>query len=581
MSEVATGGEDTASHHAPATARQRAWRRVPRLVWAITALHISLMAMASVIYPTFMGYDEAWHVDMVWSYYHGDGLYGPGERHMDRGVAIANSKVPFPTRTAGYAQVPIDPRGDRPSLDALDDGDRTPSPRPNQMVQHPPLYYLTEAVLLRAVPWSGSLGYDQQVWLMRLFSILMVAPVPLLAWATARRLVGDGSVALTASALTVTLPGLSRVGGSVNNDNLLILLVAGLMLMLARVTTGDLSRRTGLVVGTLTALALLTKGLALALPVPVALAYGVAWLRHGRRAAAPLVLAALVAAGGAWWWVRNLVLYGAVQPAGVGPDFFAQELGQPNPGGTITAFTTGFFHRLSARFWGGFGIFDYPNLPHWVGYAWLVTVALAMAGGVCFGIGASWGRLAAAVFALPAVAFLGIIFYGSYDNYRFNMRIWAGIQGRYLYPTLTGIAVLAALCAARLARRHARLLPLAVLAAGLLTQAWAFRLLLDNWWAPTRSGDSPVAQLREALGGVLRWSPWPRPVTMLPFALVAVCAVAVLALAAWQVRSPAGTLATVSAVGAGDAAGPTTAEPAAEPPLPEPSPGPESADQRR
>ena len=511
----------------------RRWRRVPTVVWAITGLHVTLMLLCSVLYPPFTGYDETWHVDMAWSYYQGNGIYGPGERSIDRGVEIAVDSVQVPPPKVPYAEAPITPRGQRLSFGDMSDGQPIAYPVPNQMVQHPPLYYVIEAGLLHAVPGGGNLPYDQQVWLLRLFSMLMMAPVPLLFWATTRRLVGDGPAPVLAALVPVTIPGLSRLGGSVNNDNLLILLFTALLYVLVRVVTGDLRKRTGLLVGVLGTLALLTKGFALVLPMVIVAAYGAAWLRHGRRPLAPAGIAALVTGilGGAWW-VRNLVLYGAVQPSGLGPHWSAQVAGAPRPGGTVAAFVPGFFRRLVARMWGAFGLPDEPHLHEWVVDGWFSLVVIGALVGVGYGISRDdrRGRLAAAVFLLPAVGILGIVFAGSLSAFLFNQR-YAGVQGRYLYPSLVGLAALAAWGWCRLAGRGARFLPLVVTLAGLATQAWAWSLLLIAWWAPRTGGDD-LARLRQALGGVLRWSPWPQSLTLVPFVLVVLLSLAVLGLVA-------------------------------------------------
>lgn len=512
---------------------QRSGRRprVPRFVLAVTALHIALMAMVSFLYPPFTGYDETWHVDMVVSYYNGNGVYGPGERLLDRGVEVAADGVQVPPPATAYSQAPTDARGDRGSFRDVNDGEATEFRQPNQMVQHPPLYYLTEAALLRLVPGSGNMPYDQQVWLLRLFSILMVAPLPVLCWATARRLVGDGAVALTAAAVPVTIPGLSRIGASVNNDNLLILLVGLLTVCLAQVVTGDLRRRVGLAVGVLATLALLTKGFALVLPVVVAAAYAVAWFRYRRNPLVPAGIAAGVMAVGAAWWVRNLVVHGAVQPDGVGDVWIKIIEGPERPGATVTDFVPKFFPLFTDRFWGGFGLIDDPKLAQWITTGWMLLLVAGLVAGVAYGIGGRWGRAAAAFFVLPALLVLAVILYGALSAYLYNFRL-PGVQGRYLYPMLPGVVAVAALGWCRLARRWQAALPLAVLTAGLLTQAGAWKLLLDRWWAPRPSLGSEKSQLREALGGVSRWSPWPSVVTFTPFVLVVALSLLVLTLAA-------------------------------------------------
>jgi 4-amino-4-deoxy-L-arabinose transferase-like glycosyltransferase len=499
----------------------RAARRVPGVVWALTGLQVALGLMCTVLYPPFTGYDESWHTDMVWAFYHADGLYGPGERIRDRGVEAATELVPIPVPRVPYAQAPVPDRGARKSIDAMDDGNPVDYPQPNQMTQHPPLYYAVEAGLLHLVPGSGSLPYDRQVWLLRLFSLLLVVPLPLLCWAAANRLTGQPRVGVIAAAVPVAIPGLARLAGSVNNDNLLTLLSAVLLYLLVRVVTGDLSVRTGGLVGAVTALALLAKGFALVLPLVVGVAYVVAWLRERRVVWRPLLAAVLLTALGAWWWVRNEVLYGTVQPSGVGPVWSKIIAGPARPGGRPEAFVHGFFHGFLLRLWSEIGLPDRPNLPPWMNYGWLVLVLVGAVAAVLFGLrGERWSRAAGLMLAMPLVLTTGVVFAGALGAYLYNQR-YAGIQGRYVYGAILGMATLAAWGWTRLAGRASRYLPPVLVAAGLGTQAYAWVLLLDAWWAP-RSGGSRLGRLHVALGGVVRWSPWPKPVTELLLGLAVV-----------------------------------------------------------
>jgi small subunit ribosomal protein S36 len=380
-------------------------------------------------------------------------------------------------------------------------------------------------------------------------SVLMLAPLPVLAWATARRLGGTGPVALIAAVLPVTLPGLSHIGGLVNNDNLLILLVSLLTLVLARVLgpalsgglSGDLRARTGALVGLLAGLAMLTKGFALVLPVPIAAVYLVAGVRHRRTPLPGLAAAAvLTAAVGGWWWVRNIVLFHAVQPDGLGPAWGKLYYGQPapSPDRTWITFTPAFVRRLSTRFWGGLGYPDAPQLPEWVTAAWLGVFVAGALIGIAVGIGGRWGRAAAGTLALPIVAFTGLIFYGAGTAYVFNGRL-PGIHGRYVYAGLTAMAVLFAIGAVRLGGRLGRAVPLLLLAAGLLTHLWAWRLLVSQWWVPRHTVGDHGAMLRGAIDAILRWSPWPTVPTAAPFVAVVLLSLAALVAAARTIRRPA------------------------------------------
>jgi 4-amino-4-deoxy-L-arabinose transferase-like glycosyltransferase len=515
--------------------RGRWYYRVPGLVWAITGLHVALMALTSILYPPFSGYDEPQHIDMVWSYYNGDGIYGPGERILDRGIEVAVTGLPSPANPtrSRYGLAAIPPRGERRSFDSLNDGEPTGFRVPNQMVQHPPLYYAGEAALLHLMPGYRNLPFDQQVWLMRLLSILLVAPMPVLAWATARTLTGGGPVPLVAASLPVTVPGLSRVGGSVQNDNLMIVLVGLLTLVMAKVLAGDLRKRTGLAAGVLTGLACLTKGFALVLPVFVTAAYAVAWLRHRRRPVAPWALATVsCAAISAWWWVRNLALYGAVQPSGLGTYWTAQIESQGSrTGGTTGEYIGKFVVRFSYRMWGGIGYPENPKLAVWLTWAWLVLLLAGAALGVAYGLRGRWGHAAAFTFAMPWLMIVGMLFVSAHGSFLENRRL-PGIQGRYTYPALVGMAALFAIGVCWVARRHARWLPLGVLAAGLLTQAYAWLLLVTTWWLIPPGTPYRITAWRETGVRILYAAPWPKAVSALPFLVVPVLSVLVLVLAA-------------------------------------------------
>ena len=514
----------------PATVPARPRQRAPMLLWVITALQIALMTMCTFLYPAFAGPNEARHVDLVYSFANGNTFYAPGTRLVSAGVAGAAAAHQFPPATPLSGQS-VPPRDQRRSLDALGGDQAGRLRQDNPLVAHPPLYYLAAAGVLKAFPHSSQWPYDRTVAILRYLSILLLAPLPFLLWAATRTLSDNGPAALIAATLPITVPGLSRLGGSVGNLPLLILLTAGVAFLTAKVIAGDLRVRTGVITGVVTGLACLTQGLALVLPIVVIAAYGVAWLRHRRPFWVPLTWAILLSlAVGGWWWVRSLVLYGTLQPEGLGSDGVASTAGAAphHAWGDL-------FRSLAVSTWGGIGLPDTPRFSEPFSWAWITVLLAGVVVALIVGVDRGWGRAAALVFALPAVLTLGLVILDARTAFLATGDV-SGLQGRYLYAAMAGLFVLCGIGVARLlGRTAARWMPLVAVTAGLVTQAWAWRQLIHTWWAPATS--SAATEIGDAFRAMLRWSPWSHPVTTAPYIAVAVLGVLAVVMAfsyAWR-----------------------------------------------
>lgn len=525
--------------------------QVPALVWVVTGLHTALLLVYAVLYPAHLGYDEPQHVDLVVALLAGDGWPGPGERILSEGVYRSSDALydnggvegsPFssgdlPALAQPYQVGDFGTRGDRPSLEEL--GGNAPSPYypPNQIVQHPPLWHATGALVLAVLPGSERWPYDVTVGVLRLVSVLMVAPLPVLTWALARRLVAEPSVANAAAVLPLAVPGLTRVGASAGNDALVVLTFAAVLVALARVLTGDLTRRTAVATGVLVTLALLTKGFALILPVVVVAAYALAWLRQ--RSSAVLVPAALtlaVSGVGLLWWVRNLVVYGAVQPRGYGEEATDLLRGTPRPPGTEVAlapFFRQFYETTSSRFWAGLGVPEPPTFSVPVSTALTLLTVLGVLAALVAG-GRTTRREpdrrgALLVLLLPVALLLAPLLWADLQSYRtYESRVdEVGVQGRYLYGAVAGVAVAVAVGYRRLLPSGRSLVLLAVVAA-LVVQLHALQLVFGQLWLPQGAG---LGGLPEGFGVLLAASPWPPLVTTLPFVAAGVLALTSVTLA--------------------------------------------------
>ena len=533
MRLLARGGPaNPADPAAPATSRRQ--RRIPLVVWAVTAVHVGLLLTCSLLYPPFTGFDETQHVDAVLSIRYGDGWPAPQERELSVGVVRAATPNSQAAVRLPFSDDPVPPRDERPSLVSLGvEQPSTDQPLPNQITQHPPLYYATAAAVLAAVPGDEGMSYDRVVAVLRLVSVLLMAPLPVLAFATARVLRAGSLTASTAALLTLAVPQLQRVGSSVNNDAAYTLAFSCTVVLLARVATGDLRRRTVLLTGVTVGLALLTKGFALALPLALGVAFLVGGVRHGRSRwwLQALLCETVAFVVGGWWWLRNLVVYGTLQPSGWPPEYrqllgFRPRLpGQPAP---LGHFVDGSYELLSTRFFGGLGI-NYvgpATFPTWAVNTLVVVSLLAVVAAVVGARGSRAALLSAVV--LPFLLTTAIVVYGIWTGYSYSLN-FPGAQGRYLFGPLSAMAAAVALGLAVVARRGRRLLPGAAALLAVVLQTVGLRYVLRRSWWPLDDTPRPQAA-REVLGAVVNWSPWPTAVTLAVLVGTVLAAVLVLVL---------------------------------------------------
>ncbi|MBC8252714.1 MAG: glycosyltransferase family 39 protein, partial [Ardenticatenia bacterium] len=161
-------------------------------------------------------------------------------------------------------------------------------------------------------PWHGSV---LAVYLIRFLSVLLGASTVFLTWRLGHEL-GPGcpEVALAAAALVAFNPMFLFVTGSVNNDNLAVLLGTLTVWLLATVLRHGVTGQRLVILGLLLGLGAITKlSLLGLLPLAaVTLAY-VAWQQ--RALLSPLIrwwltLLGMVLVIAGWWYVRNWQLYG-------------------------------------------------------------------------------------------------------------------------------------------------------------------------------------------------------------------------------------------------------------------------------
>lgn len=465
---------------------------------AVTVLHLLLLLCYSVLVPTFRAHDEYVHVDLA--RHVARALAYPDYDELTVSESIFAARDTSPAYDAGGRPVGVAdavPAEDRPTF--AEAGPAVLTDVPNQMPEHPPLYYGLSAAVLSAAdavipggPWS----FDRTVALLRVLDVLLVAALPVLVWATARRLGCPPRTSLTAAVLVLAVPQLTHIGSVVTNDALLVVLSAGLFLLAARVVNGDLSRRTAILAGVVVGLALLTKAFALVLAPWILAAYLlVPAARADRRLLADRLgwIAGLGTVIGGWWWVRNVIVHGSLQPR-VRLREAAVEPVIPDAGFSLTNFA----ERLFASFWGNFGWLEVA-LP---GVAVIVaTVAITTAVAVAF----LRGRVAAvrarlAYFMFPATALLLVVAVNSFRAYLKTGTPFVS-QGRYLFPALVGLLIVAAVGFDQLTSKRTAALPLVAFAGAMVMQVMAVGAIMGRFWVGGAS--------LEGVRSMLAFSPWP------------------------------------------------------------------------
>ena len=479
---------------------------VPRTVWAITALWVLLMVSYSLLFPSFRAPDEPEHFDLVLAMSNRTSYPAYDELMMSEQTTASQVAVLMGRRNLEAAEAT--PRGQRATRSEF--GPDIAGTRVNRMPQHPPLYYAVLGTVMRIAAPLGAdaLAHDQVLWLVRLLNVILMAPLPLLAFRAGSLITGSVAAGSAAALVPLAIPQLVHVGSSVNNDNLQTLLAGVLTVLLIRVIKGDNTLRLALVVGLVTGLALLTKGFALVLPLWVVVAYVMAWRRGVRFAIAAqrvLVIAGVSFVAGGWWWFRNLVVHGSLHRA---VPLYENVSGlDVDPAWWTRRYLT----WLAESFWGWMGWFE-AKLPEVViGIATIVVLTTLV---VTFVLPASKRLLArsdAVFLLLPAVLMAPIAVNAAWSVYA-NTGLTAGIQGRYLFLAIVGIAAVLGGTWAALRDTAARW----VLAAAAVMQVAALLTVLSTYYGAEDAGSAG------RVGAWLAWAPLPAAIEIIAIGAVVV-----------------------------------------------------------
>lgn len=516
-----------------ASLRRRA-QSVPLIVWAATAVFTALLGAWSVLVPLYEGPDEPNHLDLVMLLADGGDYPDYNTRQASVAImrdchdfAVTQRWCPVPDREAPTS------RARRDGPDAPDKGTGAtyrdlggdqPSARPNQLAQHPPLYYRAMAVVVKAqrAVLPGDSPLARELALLRLVNVALMVPVPWLTWTAARRLGLGRRPAELAALLPLAIPQFTHIGSTVSNDNLLVLLAAVATALSAGVIRGDRSWPTAAALAVTGSAAMLTKASGVAVLVMIGVSYAVGWwdLAPTQRRAelrcrvlrlGAVALAVLVLAG--WWYIRNRLRHGTFTPS-IDTESIDERL-QP-PGFTPSArdWSERFLEWMPSRFFGWFGWFSARATYRLLVFASLFSgllVALGLTaprtddGGDRAGSGDTDDGTSPArrihllaLFAIGPVLLVTVVVraWGLYER----SGQFPFLQGRYLFPAVMAGAVVAAAGAHRLFGRWAA--PVLV-AWALVMQVDGIRTALRTYWGPVDGS------LADQLSSAVAWSRWP------------------------------------------------------------------------
>ena len=325
----------------------------------------------------------------------------------------------------------------------------------------PPLFYLAGAVI--DAPLVGD-SLFRQVVALRLLSLLLGAPVVVLAWLAARSLFpADRWFAVAVAALPALLPQHVALAAAVNNDALSWTLAALVLLLSLRLTAEPArwaDRRFAAALGLAMATVLLTKSTAYAVLALPLLAFGLAWRAGERppRAVRGFALAyAIAAIAGGAWFARNLAVYGGLDVLGLARHN-AIAVGQPLSLDWGLPELRTLATTLFQSAWMQLGWMTVPAQP------WVYGLLAAATG--MLGAGTVASLRTAVAWATPAqrrqIAVLGALALLAFGELAYYNLQFLQPQGRYLFVALVPLAVFAALGLRALS--GARAFPLAVAA---------------------------------------------------------------------------------------------------------------------
>jgi 4-amino-4-deoxy-L-arabinose transferase-like glycosyltransferase len=498
------------------------WERVGIAV--VTVAFTLWLVVWALLVPAFQAPDERAHVDATVQVALGNAWAPPGDlRILNAVMAAQQEQARLPA--AAWSTV----------TELLRDAPGT-SDTVDQMTQHPPTAYLVGAAALRVAHY-GDLRWDRAVEVLRLVDVLWVAALPLLAWASVRRVTRSPRAALVGALALFATPQLASIASSVSNDAPVMLFGALVAWLASRLLTGDVRRRTLLGLGLALGVLIWFKGTGLpAIPfvAVVVLVAGAGVLPFARRVGRTLTVLVLAALVGAWWWLHNLVAFHHLQPNGY-EQYRPPMPFPPGEGPSVATFLDVSWGTITRTFWGS------PGGGAQVSIGAVLTAVLTV---VALGVVLVWGfrrgperRAALCLAVFPALLIAGQT-WTSATSY-LSTTFVAATQGRYYFPAIVCLVVLSAVAWRRIPRgpRGRRVLATVLAAASVVLGWYGLGVVTAYFW---NGAHGPVTA--EGFERFAATGPVPVALVGVLLALVAVALVVAVSLVARRTQVGAGAV---------------------------------------
>jgi hypothetical protein len=466
--------------------------RQHKLALLVTGIFLLLALTYSVIVPLFETPDEVWHYSFVWH------LARTGELPLQDPADVQlwrqeGSQPPLYYALAASLTAFI-PSDDLPDLiypnPHVDLGLVTPDGNINSIVHTP----------REAWPWRGAV---LAVHINRLFSVLLGAGTVLAIYALGRILWPERpALALLAMSFVAFNPMFLFIAGSVNNDNLVILLATLTLWQLGVLVVGKSQEPSiwrFISLGIVAGLASLSKlsGLGLLGLVGLTLLW-LGWRQRSWRTAilGNVIVSVLTLAIAGWWYWRNAVLYGDWS----GTDNMVAIMGA-RPATPTTGQLLSEVPGFMRSFWGLFGSFSVPMpapiywLLNLLLVAGLVGLGLALLPGRTKMIPPRLSQIGPVLVAWPALVLVGLV--------QWTLRTPAS-QGRLFFPALATLALFWAVGWLALIPRPGHLLPPLLMFALALWVPWGIIRPAYARPAPTTSLPTSAQPLAVSFGNLVQ-----------------------------------------------------------------------------